>query len=283
MYAAIEAGGTKFLCAYGPSPKELEFSARIGTTRPEETLAAVVEFFAGRKLRRAGIACFGPLDLAHGRIAKLTPKLAWRNYPIVAELEKRLGTAVELDTDVNAAALAESRWGAGQGHANLTYITVGTGIGGGLVVNGRLVHGLLHPELGHLRVRRVQGDQFPGCCPVHGDCLEGLACGPAIAERWRNPRAEHLPASHEAWALEARYLGQLVVNLTCTVSPECVIFGGGIGLRPGMVAAIRAAAREEMNGYVPLPKIVRAKLGARAGVYGALGLAAGDDSLAGGR
>ncbi len=273
MYAAIEAGGTKFLCAYGPTPDQLEFSEFIPTTQPVETLTQVVEFFSRRRVQRIGIACFGPLDLRRGRIAKLTPKLPWRNFPIVQFLEERLAAPAVLDTDVNAAALAESRWGAAQRASQLVYVTVGTGIGGGLMVNGRLVHGLLHPELGHIRVRRIVGDRFRGSCPVHRDCLEGLASGPAIAQRWKVDYAGRLAADHRAWKLEADYLGQLVVSLACTVSPDLVVFGGGIALRPGMVQQIRKAATEEMNQYVPLPRIVRAKLGARAGVFGALALA----------
>jgi fructokinase len=273
MYGAIEAGGTKFICGYGSGPARLEVSAAIPTEGPKATLAAVEDFFAGRKLKRLGIACFGPLDLAKGRIAKLTPKLDWRGFAIVRELEKRLRTKAILDTDVNAAALAEHRWGGAQKAQNLVYVTVGTGIGGGLMVGGRLAHGLLHPELGHIRVRKFLGDFFGGNCPVHGDCLEGLAGGPAIAERWGVRRAESLAAEHPAWGMEAHYLGQMVVNLACTVSPEVVVLGGGISLRPGMVAMVRAAAEQEMNGYVPLPRIVRARLGARAGVLGALALA----------
>lgn len=272
MYGAIEAGGTKFICAYGRSPQDLTISAPIPTSNPRETLAAVEAFFGARKLKRVGVACFGPLDIAKGRIAKLTPKLEWRGFPIVAALEKSLGSKVTLDTDVNAAALAESRWGAGRGKANLVYVTVGTGIGAGLLINGQLVHGLLHPELGHIRVRKFLGDSFAGACPVHGDCLEGLASGPAIAQRWGVARAEDLPAQHPAWGMEAHYLGQMVVNLACTVSPEVVVLGGGISLRPGMVRMVRDAAAQEMNGYVPLPKVVRAQLGARAGVLGALSL-----------
>ncbi len=272
MYGAIEAGGTKFICAYGTEPDNLTVSEHIPTRGPKETLADVSAFFAKRKLKRLGVACFGPLDIAKGRIAKLTPKLDWRGFPIAATLEASLNTKVTLDTDVNAAALAESRWGAGKGKKNLVYVTVGTGIGAGLLIDGRLVHGLLHPELGHTRVRKFMGDFFAGACPVHGDCLEGLASGPALAQRWGVSRAETLAPEHPAWGLEAHYLGQMAVNLACTVSPEIIVLGGGISLRKGMVEMVRAAAAQEMNGYVPLPKIVRAKLGARAGVLGALSL-----------
>jgi fructokinase len=272
LYGAIEAGGTKFICAYGPAPERLTLSEAIPTRGPKETLADVAAFFGKRKLKRVGIACFGPLDIAKGRIAKLTPKLEWRGYPIAADLEKRLGAKATIDTDVNAAALAEARWGAGKGKKNVVYVTVGTGIGAGLLIDGRLVHGLLHPELGHIRVRKFMGDFFGGACPVHGDCLEGLAAGPALAQRWGVTRAENLVPEHPAWGMEAHYLGQMAVNLACTVSPEVIVLGGGISLRKGMIGMVRVAAEQEMNGYVPLPKIVRAKLGAKAGVLGALSL-----------
>jgi fructokinase len=274
LYGAIEAGGTKFICACGTNENDLKISKPIPTTQPEETLARVEEFFRGIALRSLGVACFGPLNLGEGRIAELTPKLAWRGFPIAEALEQRLGAKVTLDTDVNAAALAEARWGAGQQTRNLVYITVGTGIGGGVLINGQLVHGLLHPELGHMKIRRVRNDKFKGTCPVHYDCLEGMASGPAIAQRWGVPKAEELAADHPAWPLEAAYLAQLCVNIACTVSPEIIAFGGGIGLRKDMAEMIRAAAQVEMNGYVPLPKIVRTKLRAKAGILGAFALAA---------
>jgi fructokinase len=276
MYAAIEAGGTKFVCGYGLSPDAIEVSSEIPTRSPEETMAEVGAFFAGRKVKRAGIACFGPLEIAKGRIGKLTPKLEWRGYGVKAAVEKALGCEAVLDTDVNGAAMGEKRWGAAVNSDNFVYVTVGTGIGGGVMVNGGLVHGLLHPEIGHMRVRRFMGDDFPGNCPVHGDCLEGLAAGPAIAQRWSVEKAELLADNHMGWAMVAHYLGQMVVNLACVYSPQLVILGGGIASRRGILAMVRQAAAQEMGGYAPLPRIVAPKLGARAGVLGALALAAGD-------
>ncbi len=273
MYGAIEAGGTKFICAYGNSPTDIHVSTAIPTTTPKETLRLVAEFFQGKKLKRAGIACFGPLEIGKGRISPLTPKLEWRGFKIQSEVEKALGCPAVLDTDVNGAALGEHLWGAAQKSKHFVYVTVGTGIGGGAIINGQLVHGLLHPEIGHMRVRRFGGDEFFGNCPVHGDCLEGLAAGPAIAERWGVERAELLPEHHPAWAMEAHYLGQMAVNLACAYSPEILILGGGISLRKGMINMVKQSAKQEMNGYAPLPRIVRAKLGARAGVLGALALA----------
>lgn len=273
MYAAIEAGGTKFVCAYGTSPQDIQISEAIPTTSPKQTIAQVAAFFSGRKLKRAGIACFGPLQIARGRIAPLTPKLEWRGFRIQAAIEKLLGCPAILDTDVNGAALGEHLWGAAQNSKHFAYVTVGTGIGGAAMINGHLVHGLLHPEVGHMRVRRFAGDAFEGNCPVHGDCLEGLAAGPAMAARWNVDHSEQLPDSHFAWAMEAHYLGQMAVNLTCAYSPEILILGGGIALRPGMLSMVQQSAKQEMNNYAPLPKIVRARLGARAGVLGALALA----------
>ena len=273
MFAAIEAGGTKILCAYGRSPDNLILSDPIPTTTPRETIAQVAAFFAGRKVKRAGVACFGPLDIAKGRLSALTPKLEWRTFPIVRAIETALGCPAILDTDVNGAALGEHLWGAAQKTKHFVYVTIGTGIGAGAMINGHLIHGKLHPEVGHMRVRPFAGDLYPGHCPVHSDCLEGLACGPAIAGRWKVSKAELLPENHSAWPLEAHYLGQMVLNLTCVYSPELLIFGGGIGLRTGMVEMVRQTAAQEMNGYTPLPKIVRAKLGSRAGVLGALALA----------
>ncbi len=273
MYAAIEAGGTKFVCAHGRDADSLTISDPIPTTTPQETMAKLAAFFAGLKIKRAGIACFGPLDIAQGRIAPLTPKLGWRNFPIQKAIEKILGCPAILDTDVNGAALGEHLWGAAQKSKHFVYVTVGTGIGGGAMLSGQILHGKMHPEIGHMRIRRFTGDAYPGHCPIHGDCLEGLACGPAIAARWNQPQAELLTASHPAWPLEAHYLGQMTVNLTCAYSPELLILGGGIGLRKGMVEMVRQTAAQEMNGYAPLPRIVRAKLGSRAGVLGALALA----------
>jgi len=154
-------------------------------------------------------------------------------------------------------------------------VTVGTGIGGGAMIHGQLIHGLLHPEIGHMKVRRFAGDEFRGNCPVHEDCLEGLAAGPAIAERWGVEKAELLPANHPAFPMTAHYLGQMAVNLACAYSAELLILGGGISLRKGMLDMVKQAAHQEMNGYAPLPKIVRPKLGAHAGVLGALALAKG--------
>lgn len=253
LYGAVEAGGTKFVCAIGTGPDDAMVSRPIPTREPEETLAEAIGFFAGRKIKRLGVGSFGPLDLKRGAISKTTPKLAWRGVPIRSILERALDVEVRVDTDVNAAALGEHRWGAARGVDDFVYLTVGTGIGGGAMVNGRLVHGLSHPEMGH---QRTPGE-WRGVCPSHENCLEGYACGPAIEELGGDRTAE--------------YLATCVINLACILSPRLVILGGGVMKTPGLLDRVRARLREET--YIPLPRVVRPKLGDRAGVLGALALA----------
>lgn len=254
----IEAGGTKFICAVGSGPEDLEVSAPIATRSPEETMSDVIGFFAGRKIKRIGIGSFGPVDLRRGVITQTSPKLDWRGVPIRSIVEKALDVEAPFDTDVNAAALSEHRWGVAQDCSDFVYITVGTGIGGGAMVNGRLVHGLSHTEMGHLRVPRVKGDRFRGVCPLHGDCLEGLASGPAIAKGAR---------------YTAQYLAWAMMGISCALSPKMIVLGGGVMKTPGLLAEIRVHLKNELKGYVPTPKLVRPKLGDAAGVLGAIALA----------
>jgi len=273
-YGAIEAGGTKFMLAVGEDPLRLEQVTRIETSNePAETMAAVIEYFrrAG-PVEALGVATFGPVDFASGRITT-TPKLAWRDYPLRGVLEQELGLRVGFDTDVNGAALAEARCGAGQGIEDLVYFTVGTGIGGGALVGGRLVHGLMHSEMGHLLVRRAaeEAPGFAGVCPYHGDCLEGMASGPAMEARWGH-RAETLPANHPAWRVEADYLAQACVNAACVLSPRVIVLGGGVMEQPQLLEMIRARVTEYANGYFPLPRIERPAL-EYPGLSGALILA----------
>jgi fructokinase len=264
----------------------------VPTTLPEETLARAVAFFAGRSERVAavGIAAFGPLDLAPhsarwGSIAA-TPKPGWSGTALAGPLRRALGVPVAIDTDVNAAALAEHRWGAGCGCDPLVYVTVGTGIGGGGVVGGRTMRGLVHPEMGHMRVPHDRdADPFPGACPFHGDCLEGLASGPAMRQRWGQP-AEALPADHPAWPLEARYLALGLANIVCALSPGRIVVGGGVMRQPALLPLVREALVSVLAGYVRAPEIleridgyvVPPFLGARSGVLGAIALA--HDALA---
>ena len=273
----IEAGGTKFVCAVGHPPDELELF-EIPTTTPVETIARILDFFRPQQpLRAIGIASFGPVDLdplsaTFGYIT-WTPKAAWRNFDVAGSIRKALSVPVAFDTDVNAAALAESRWGAAQGLDTFLYLTVGTGIGGGGIVNGRLLHGRMHPEMGHVRVPHdLARDSFLGSCPYHGDCLEGLAAGPAIRARWgQNPAC--LPDNHPAWDLEARYLALGLTNAICVLSPQRIILGGGVMAREQLFPMIRGNVAELLNGYIDAPDIVPPSLGSRAGVLGAMALA----------
>jgi len=273
-YGAVEAGGTKFMLAAGGDPLRLEQVTRVPTSEdPEETLESVIGYFrrAG-PLDAIGVATFGPVDFATGRITT-TPKLAWRNYPLREKLASALGVPVGFDTDVNGAALAEARCGAGRGVEDLVYFTVGTGIGGGAITGGRLVHGLMHSEMGHLLVRRAPGERpdFAGVCPYHGDCLEGMASGPAIEARWgRKP--ESLEEDHPAWGLEADYLAQACIAAACVLSPRVIVLGGGVMEQAHLLGMIRARTAGYANGYFPLPRIERPAL-EYPGLSGALILA----------
>jgi fructokinase len=275
----IEAGGSKFKCATGTGPEDAEIT-EVPTTTPQETIARVVEFFASREpVQAVGIASFGPIDPnpkspTFGYITS-TPKFGWRNFDFAGAVQGALGIPVAFDTDVNAAALAESRWGAARGSRSFLYVTVGTGLGAGAFIDGRLLHGRLHPEMGHIRIPHDRArDPFAGHCPYHGDCLEGLAAGPAIQAR-SGQSPDLLPDGHAAWDLEAEYLALGIANWTCTLSPEQIILGGGVMQRAELFPKIRSRIAELLNGYVELPDIVPPGLGTRSGVLGALALAAG--------
>lgn len=279
MFGAIEAGGTKFICGIGTGPDDLR-TAQIPTSEPGKTIDAVIGFMRASgagNLAAVGIGSFGPIctdprSPLWGHITS-TPKLPWRNRDLAGPIRAALGVPVGFDTDVNAAALGEARWGAARGLADFLYLTVGTGIGGGAVASGRVIHGMSHPEMGHIRIPHDQSkDPFAGSCPYHGDCLEGLASGPAIHARWGVP-AEDLPADHPAWALEAHYLALAVVNFICTLSTARVIIGGGVMHQAQLFPQIRAEVARLTNKYIELPEIVPPALQDRAGVCGALVLA----------
>ena len=272
MFGGIEAGGTKFVCAVGTGPKDLRARAEFPTTSPEETIARAVAFFREHgPVAAVGIASFGPVDLKAGRITS-TPKPGWANTDFAGTVRRALGVPVGFDTDVNGAALGEWRWGAARGLDTFLYLTVGTGIGGGGLANGRPMHGLMHPEVGHIRIPHDRAaDPFAGACPYHGDCLEGLAAGPAIEARW-GCRGELLAPDHPAWELEARYLALGIVNFVCTFSPERVIVGGGVMRHAGLLGMIGREVRCLLNGYLEPPEIVAPGLGGNAGVLGAMAL-----------
>ncbi len=289
LFGGIEAGGTKFVCAVGSGPHDLRACRELPTTTPAATLPAVVEFFqaqaAQAPLSAIGIGCFGPLGLDpagpdFGFITS-TPKPGWQNVDLAGALARALNLPVGLDTDVNAAALAEHRWGAAQGLDTFVYLTVGTGIGGGVMCAGRLLHGLVHPEIGHMRIPHdLAADPFPGACPYHRDCLEGLASGLALAARWGAP-GPTLPPAHPAWRLEAHYLALAAANLVCALSPQRLLFGGGVMRQAHMLPAIRAELLDLLHGYVQSPALLERtdeflqlpRLGERAGVLGGLALA----------
>jgi len=272
MFGAIEAGGTKFVCGVGTGPDDL-FSTRIPTTSPEETLARAIAWLREYNLKAVGIGSFGPVDLRRGFITS-TPKAGWRNCDLAGAIGRGLGVPVGFDTDVNAAVLGEARWGAARGVSNCLYLTIGTGIGGGAIAGGSILHGLTHPEMGHIRVPHDgAADPFPGCCPYHGDCLEGLASGPAIAARW-GVKGEGLAPDHPAWTLEAKYLAYGIANFVCTLSPERILVGGGVMRQTHLYGRINAEVERLLGGYMEkIPLIAPPQLGERAGLLGALSLA----------
>jgi fructokinase len=286
-FGGIEAGGTKWVCAVADRPAEPLKTETFPTTSPAETVARAVRFFTENgPVEMLGVGAFGPVDIrpaspTWGTITT-TPKPGWADTDLVGALRSGLGVPIALDTDVNAAALGEWRQGAATGLDTFCYITVGTGIGGGAVVNGRILHGLLHPEFGHMRIPhdRVR-DPFDGTCPYHGDCLEGLASGEAIRQRWGQVGQELANAA--AWALEADYLAFALVNVICLLSPQRIVVGGGVAKHPTLLPQVRQRVRELLAGYLRAPEltepdatdryIVRPGLGDWSGVIGALGLA----------
>ena len=289
-YGAIEAGGTKFVCAIAQADGTLLEELRQPTQDPATTLTAMLDFLrqgalAHGPLNGIGVACFGPVVLDrqsphYGCIGR-TPKAGWSHADVVGTISAAFDCPVGFDTDVNAAALAEHRWGAAQDVDNLVYVTVGTGIGGGLIANGAPVHGLVHPEMGHVFIRRHARDaSFAGVCPFHGDCLEGMASGPAIVKR-SGMELSDLPMDHPQWDIEADYLGQLCATLVLTVSPQRIILGGGVMNSAGLFPMIRQRTLHWLADYIDHAELLRHTdryltspgLGARAGVLGALALA----------
>jgi fructokinase len=289
LWGGIEAGGTKFVCAVGSGPDDLRAEVRFPTTTPEASFGRAIEFFQQQHekepLAAVGIASFGPVDPnpdspTFGYITT-TPKPGWAHTDFAGTIRRALGLPVGFDTDVNVAALGERRWGAAQGLDTFVYLTIGTGIGGGGLVNGKVIHGLVHPEMGHIRIPHDRGrDPYAGACPYHGDCLEGLATGPALEARW-GQRGETLPADHPAWELEAGYLALGLVSIICILSPERIIMGGGVMEQRQLFPLVRGRVRELLNGYLQAPAIldrideyiVPPRLGNRAGVLGAIALA----------
>ena len=258
LWAGVEAGGTKFVCALGAGPDDLRAEVRIPTGEPAETLARAIAFLREEEARHGpieaiGIASFGPLCLTPtspncGRIT-VTPKAGWEGIDIAGTFRNAFDRPVRLDTDVNGAALAERRWGAARGLESIAYVTIGTGIGGGGVVHGKPIRGLQHPEMGHMLVPRHPDDDFEGVCSRHGDCVEGLASGPAIEARWGR-RGESLAEEHPAWKLESYYLAALAVNVMLVLAPAKLIFGGGVMQQEHLYAAIHSVLRDRFGGQI---------------------------------
>ena len=289
LYGGIEAGGTKFVCAVGSNPDDLCVNV-IETTTPDETISRVIAYFkkqnSTKKLSSIGIGSFGPIDLnrnskTYGFITS-TPKLNWENVDFVGAIRSSFNIPIGFDTDVNAAAIGEYQWGAAQGLTNFIYLTIGTGIGGGGIINGIPLHGLLHPEMGHIFIPRDNSDKksYEGNCPRHKDCFEGLASGPAIRNRWGRP-PQDLNQDHPAWEYIAKYISYALVNYICTLSPQRIIIGGGVMKQSKLYPLIHQMVKELLNNYLQLPEIteniqnyiVPPTLGDRSGILGAIALA----------
>ncbi len=283
IYGALEAGGTKMVCAIGDESGRISDRISIPTHTPADTIPAIADYFRDKKIDALGIASFGPVDLDHGSptygYITTTPKPGWDHYDIVGNLKKELNVPIGFDTDVNGSLLGEVTYGNSRGLSDVVYITVGTGIGGGVMTNGKLLHGMLHPELGHMLLHPHPTDDYAGKCPYHHHCLEGLASGPAIEERWGAKGAE-LSDRAEVWELEAYYLGQAITNLILTLSPKRIILGGGVMHQTQLFDLIRAEVETQLNGYLQTKElndlsdyIVPASLNDDQGILGCIRLA----------
>jgi fructokinase len=290
LLAGIEAGGTKFICAIGTSDGDILVETRFPTSSPDETLTRAADFINEQTpslgpLAAIGIASFGPIDLQcdsekFGHILN-TPKPGWTDTDIVGRLRSTFDVPIGFDTDVNGAALGAWRWGAAQGLETFVYLTIGTGIGGGGLVNGQLMHGLVHPEMGHIPLPKdIENDSFEGVCPFHGDCFEGLASGSAMEKRW-GQKAETLPPNHPAWDLEAHYIALALRSIICVLSPQRIILGGGVMQQPQLFPLIRKRTQDTLNDYIQSPQIleqideyiVPIAMAGKAGILGAFVLA----------
>lgn len=292
QFIGIEGGGTKFVCAYGSGPQDLHDRRIIPTGMPKITMQAIADYIrevqAKTKIAAIGASMFGPLDLdrnspTYGSVTT-TPKHDWIQFNFVDALKRQFDLPIGFDTDVNAAAMSEYRWGAAKDLSDFMYLTVGTGIGGGLIINHALVHGAMHPEMGHILIPQDKNDHFPGVCEYHRNCLEGLASGPAMKERWKVKSALDLPPEHPGWDLEARYLGIALANYTMTFSPKRIVMGGGVMRQTHLLPKIRQQMVTYLSGYIQNPTviagletyIVKAGLEENSGVLGAMALAAAE-------
>ncbi|MBD5472454.1 MAG: ROK family protein [Lachnospiraceae bacterium] len=279
---ALEAGGTKMVCAIGDETGKIFEQISIPTRTPEDTIPEIIDYFQKAQIEALGIGCFGPIDpdrqsATYGYITS-TPKLAWANFNIVNAFEKALNYPVGFDTDVNGSVLGEVTFGQAKGKSCVVYVTIGTGVGAGIYIEGKLLHGMLHPEAGHVMIQRREGDNYQGKCPYHGTCLEGMAAGPAVEERWGKKAAE-LKDRKEVWDLEAYYIAQALTGYILTLSPEMIILGGGIMHQEQLFPMIRGYVKEMLGGYIKTEElenmenyIVPASLNDDQGIMGALEL-----------
>ena len=291
LYGALETGGSRVICAVGDENGQILEKEVIPTTTPDETMTKILEYFRPKlnvpegeeAITALGVGSFGPIDVrkhskSYGTVLN-TPKIAWRNYPIVQTLKDALNIPVGLDTDVNAAILGEVAFGAAKGLSDAVYIKIGTGVGMGAISGGHLIHGMLHPEIGHIKMIPVEGDTFKGNCPNHVACFEGMACGPAIHERWGKSPKE-LADEPQVWEFEARYISQALTAVTLMLSPQKIILGGGVMHQTKLFPLIRKYLLEEINDYIDTKElrnidsyVVPAALNDNQGIIGALKLA----------
>ncbi len=286
LFAAIEAGGTKFRVAIARG-REIVVDTTIPTTRPDKTLEASIDFIrSAAPVESVGIACFGPLDLdpasaSYGSITA-TPKPHWTDTPVLSRVRDALGVPAAIDVDVGGAALGEWKWGSARGLSHFIYLTIGTGIGGGVFVDGEAHHGMGHPEMGHVAMERVPGDDYVGHCPFHAACFEGMASGPAIGARWGAP-SRNLASRDEVWDLEATYLAQALRTYTYVLAPQRIVIGGGVMQHPGLLELVRTKLTEQLSGYATSSirngllddYVVAPEFGQDAGLIGAIALAMG--------
>lgn len=283
LFGALEAGGTKMVCAVGDANGKIFNKVKFPTKTPKETMPQIIDYFKKKEVDALGIGCFGPIDVnlkspTYGYITN-TPKLAWRNYGMVGKVKEALNVPIGFDTDVNGSVLGEVAFGCAKDLDTVVYITIGTGIGVGVYLNGNLLHGMLHPEAGHIIVDQREDDSFKGICPYHNSCLEGLASGPAIEKRWGD-KAINLTNNPRVWELEAYYIGQAITNFIYTYSPQKIILGGGVMHQEQLFSLIRNTVRELNGDYIKTIElqnldtyIVPASLEDNQGIMGALELA----------
>ena len=283
LYGALEAGGTKMVCAIGNENGEILEQVKFPTETPETTMPQIFDYFKEKDIKALGIACFGPIDLikespTYGSITS-TPKKGWSGYNIVNAAKEALGIPVGFDTDVNGSLLGEVTWGCAKGLSDAVYLTIGTGIGGGVMSNGKLLHGMLHPEIGHIRLPLVKNDPGKSVCPFHDNCFEGLAAGPSIQARWGKPAVE-LVDKAEVWEIESEYIATALMSYALILSPKKIILGGGVMHQEQLFPLIRKKFKELVNGYILTKEmddldnyIVPASLNDDQGIMGAVKLA----------